>query len=559
VTVASIALPLLACSGSSSSTTPSPNGAPFVPPAVTDARLPRTRAEKTNYLETSHYEDVITFIDSLRKINAPISVGSIGTTSENRTIPYVIVSRPLVTTPEAARALNRPIVYVQGNIHAGEVEGKEALQALLRDLVFQSKKNVLDSIVLIAVPIYNADGNERFADQARNRGAQNGPQLVGQRPNAQGQDLNRDYIKADAPETRASLAMFNRWNPDVFVDLHTTDGSYHGYALTYSPSLNPAGDIGPFSGGAYARDSILPELRRRVRERRGYETFDYGNFASQDSVEKGWFTYEHFPRYGTNYYALRGRISVLSEAFSHDPFDRRVASTYAFVSELLTMIGERGTRIRALSARSDSALAAWGMGSSPVQIPIRGDMTKTPYMGDVLVETLQRTGDSVRTEPGVRIGFRRTGQIRRVRMPVYDRFVSTMTAPAVWGYAFAATDTSAVRLLTLHGVTIERTRNDCALNAESFSADSVIVAGGQFRNARVEGRWQRGDTRLASGTNVVRFGQPLGVVATYILEPRSDDGLVAWNIGNRVAGNQLTSSVVRIGTPPPASCGIGPS
>jgi hypothetical protein len=345
----------------------------------------------------------------------------------------------------------------------------------------------------------------------------------------------------------------------VFVDLHTTDGSYHGYALTYSPSLNPAGDVGPFSGGAYTRDSILPELRRRVRVRRGYETFDYGNFASQDSVEKGWFTYEHYPRYGTNYYALRGRISVLSEAFSHDPFDRRVASTYAFVSEMLTMIGERGARIRALSARSDSAVAAWGRGGSSVQIPIRGDMTKTPYMGDVLVETLLRTGDSVRTEPGVRIGFKRTGQIRSVRMPVYDRFVATMTAPAVWGYVFPATDTSAVRVLRMHGVVVDQVRNNCSPNAEGFVADSVIAARGQFRNSRVEGRWLPTETRLTPGTHVVRFGQPLGVLATYLLEPRSDDGLTAWNVGNRVANNQLTSTLVRFTSPPPASCGIGPS
>ena len=194
-----------------------------------------------------------------------------------------------------------------------------------------------------------------------------------------------------------------------------------------------------------------------------------------------------------------------------------------------------------------------------MQIPIRGEMTKTPYTGEVLVETLHFRGDSVRTEPGVRPGIRRTGEIRRVRMPVYDRFVATMTTPAVWGYAFAATDTSAIRLLTLHGVTIDRTRNDCTLNAESFVADSVVVAGGQFRNTRVEGRWQRADARLAAGTNVVRFGQPLGVVATYILDPRSDDGLVAWNIGNRVANNQLTLSPVRLASPPPATCGIGPS
>src|SRR5688500_484622 len=203
-----------ACTRAASVSTQSPNVAAAAPPPVTDARLPRTRAERSNYAETSRYEDVVAFIDSLRRIGAPISVGSIGSTSEGRAIPYVIASRPLVTTPEAARALGRPIVYVQGNIHAGEVEGKEALQALVRDLVYQSKQNVLDSIVLVAVPIYNADGNERFADQARNRGDQNGPAMVGQRPNAQGLDLNRDYMKLDAPETRASLRMFNEWSPD---------------------------------------------------------------------------------------------------------------------------------------------------------------------------------------------------------------------------------------------------------------------------------------------------------------------------------------------------------
>src|SRR5688500_9751477 len=481
----------IACATATQSPDATPNASGAVPPAVTDPRLPRTRAERTNYLETSRYDDVVAFIDSLKRVAPSITVGAIGTTTEGRAIPYIVASRPPVATPEAARALNRPIVYVQGNIHAGEVEGKEALQALVRDLVTQPTRNVLDSIVLVAVPIYNADGNERFADQAQNRGAQNGPAMVGQRPNAQGLDLNRDYMKAEAPETRASLAMFTRWNPDVFIDLHTTDGGYHGYALTYSPSLNPAGDIAPaFAGGAYARDSFLPELRRRVRTRRGYETFDYGNFVSQDSAERGWFTYEHVPRFGTNYYALRGRMSVLSEAYSHDPFARRVASTYAFVSELLSLVAERGQRIRALGTRADSALAVWGSGATSTQIPIRGAMTTTPYTGEVIVETLERTGDTVRTEPGVRRGFRRTGTYRRVRMPVYDRFVATMTTPAVWGYALGAADSSAATLLALHGVVVSRVRTTCSLGAEAFTSESVVVSPTAFqnrRNVRIEG------------------------------------------------------------------------
>src|ERR1035441_10022535 len=203
----------------------------------------QTRAERTKYTETSLYGDVMLSLDSLQQRGAKIRIGFIGRTMQGRDVPYVIASRPLVTSPLEARRLGRPIVYVQGNIHSGEVEGKEALQALVRDLVFDPKKNALDSVVFIVVPDYNADGNDNLAPQARNRGAQNGPEMVGTRANSQGINLNRDYVRAETSETRGSLAMFNAWDPDVFVDLHTTDGSYHGYALTYSPSLHPAAAI----------------------------------------------------------------------------------------------------------------------------------------------------------------------------------------------------------------------------------------------------------------------------------------------------------------------------
>src|SRR3954463_12091558 len=228
-------------------------------------KRPLTRAERTNFLETSHYDDVVTFIDSLKTLGAKISTGSIAKTSEGRELPYVVVSRPLITTPAAARAANRPVAYIQANIHAGEVEGKEAMQSLLRDLLFDKKKNVLDSIVLIVQPIYNADGNEKWGPQDRNRGAQNGPEIVGTRQNASGWNLNRDYIGADAPETRGSLAALNKWNPDLFMDLHTTDGSIHDYALTYSPPLTPtAVNVLPYS------TKLLGIIRQRMLDRHGF-------------------------------------------------------------------------------------------------------------------------------------------------------------------------------------------------------------------------------------------------------------------------------------------------
>src|SRR5690606_21313702 len=130
-------------------------------------------------------------------------------------------------------------VYIQANIHAGEVEGKEALLQVLRELTVGDLRPLLDSVIVLAVPIYNADGNEAFGPATRNRPGQNGPDVVGLRPNGQGIDLNRDYIKQDVPETRAPLAFITAWDPDAWMDLHTTNGSYHGYALTWSPGLNP--------------------------------------------------------------------------------------------------------------------------------------------------------------------------------------------------------------------------------------------------------------------------------------------------------------------------------
>ena len=510
---------------------------PPAPRPLTPADYPRTRPELTRYRETSHYADVRKFLDSLRALRAPLFFGSIGKTSEGRDIPYVIASRPLVSTASEAKRLGRPIVYVQGNIHAGEVEGKDALLALIRDLTFSSKPNVLDSIVLIAVPIYNADGNERFAPQSVNRTEQNGPEMVGVRPNAQNLDLNRDYVKAEAPETRASLTMFNTWDPDVFVDLHTTDGSFHGYALTYSPSLSPAAVF----GGVYARDSLLPVLRERLRARDGFEVFDYGNFISDQpgaiadtSVHEGWATYDPRPRFGTNYYGIRGRIGILSEAFSHDSLARRIASTYAFVNEVLSLVAEKGGAIRSLTARADSQPLAWGRSPDSVQmVAIRSELITTPRMMDVIKEDLEKTGDSSLTQPGVPRGERRTGRFRTIRIPVYDRFTSTLDRTPPAAYVVAPGDTAVAALLRLHGIRVDRSDSAWRARGESFTIDSIITAPRTFQGhheVRLRGRWERGLQTLPPKSFIVSTAQPRGELVVYLLEPESDDGFTTWNL-----------------------------
>jgi hypothetical protein len=498
---------------------------------------PATRAERTNYAETSHYTDVIAFLDSLRAMRAPIVIQELGRTNEGRVLPLVIASRPSVRTPAEARALGRPVVYVQANIHAGEVEGKEAILALLRDLSFARTPNVLDSLVLLVVPIYNADGNERFGAQARNRGSQNGPELIGQRPNAQDLDLNRDYIKVEAPETRASLAAFAAWEPDVFMDLHTTNGSYHGYHLTYSPSLHPAAPLAVFT-----EDTMLVAIRSRVQERHNYRIFPYGNFTNErgraallDTLKAAWVTYEHKPRFGTNYYGLRGAISILSEAMSHDAFDVRIGSTRAFVTEVLAYVAAQPKAIQERVAFGRRASTFGRAGTQP-SIAVRSRFWSTPDTQVVLVEKLERMADSTAmSEPGMPRGLARTGRFASVRMPVVDRFEAELErTPPMGGWILdAAAADSALPRLRAHGITVERVTSRFTADVDVFMVDSIARAARPFQGHQevtLRGRWQRESRAIPVGSWRVPTGTPLDRLAMLLLEPESDDGLVTWNL-----------------------------
>jgi hypothetical protein len=507
-------------------------------PASTDlapaSHGPRTRAERTAYTETSSHADVLAFLDSLARL-APgvLHVDTLGRSTEGRVLPLVIAARPGVRTVEAARATGRPIVWVQGNIHAGEVEGKEALQAVLRDLALARGRNALDSIVLLAVPIYNADGNERLGPQARNRSEQHGPALVGQRPNGQGLDLNRDYIKAEAPETRASLAAFARWDPDVFVDLHTTNGSYHGYALTYSPSLHPAAPL-----RAWTADTLLPILRRRMRERHRFETFDYGNFTtgygddvSTDTTKRGWWTYEHVPRFGTNYFGLRNRVAILSEAYSHDPFARRVAATDAFVREVLSLAAEQGSELRRRGRDADLAMLLGRV----AEVAVAAQLTRNGVMQPVIAEDLVADADSVPGEPGVPRGLRRSGRFRTLSMPTHLTFDATsrVRLPEAWIIP-AGLDTVA-SLLRAHGIEVRRLAADTAVDVGVERVDSLVVAARPFQGHRLvrviaSGAPARERRTVPAGSWIVPSGQRLAVLAAVLLSSSSDDGVATWGL-----------------------------
>ncbi len=480
------------------------------------------------------------FLDTVRAKAAPnriMQITRLGTSPKGRPLMAVTACARSSRGGDSCASLmgptrRRPVVLLQANIHAGEVEGKEAVLALLRTVVTDARPNLLDSLTLIVVPMYNADGNEALGPQSRNRGAQLGPAVVGERANGAGLDLNRDYIKAEAPETRAMLPLLTAGGVDVFVDLHTTNGSYHGYHLTWSPSLHPGAPLGRFTS-----DTLLAGIRRRLW-RKGTKTYPYGNFStafarevSLDAKKEGWFTYDARPRFGTNYFGLTGGVAILSEAYSHDPFARRVSSTYAFVRELLGTVGADAT----ILARVTAARRALSLGTAPRGVVLDTKITTRPFSDSVLVEALVADPDSLGAEPGVPIGIRRTGRIEGQWMPVHDRFeIASETSAPPGGWLVEASDTTLLALLARHGVVVRpQAPARRPLDIERFQLDSVERIGRVFQGhqeVRVGGRWVRARMLPSTGFRWVPAAQSQLLVAAQLLEPQSNDGATTWNL-----------------------------
>ncbi|HEX9895037.1 MAG TPA: M14 family metallopeptidase [Gemmatimonadales bacterium] len=493
----------------------------------------QTRAERTNYAETSSHDDVLTFLDSLARAGAGIRRGQLATSPQGREVPYIVAARPMVDGPGEAHRSGKPVIYLQGNIHAGEIEGKEAALMLLRDLTLGSLRPLLDSVVLLLVPIYNSDGNDAFGPGERNRPGQNGPAIVGLRPNGQGLDLNRDYLKQEAPETRGAARLISIWDPDLFIDLHTTNGSYHGYALTYSPGLNPNSP----PANEYVRDRFLPEVRRRMRERHRQEVYWYGNFRNQhpDSLTQGWETYDPRPRFGTNWFGMRGRLAILSEAYSNADLRTRVSASYNFVLEILRLAAEERATIRRLVGAGVPRLDS---------VTVRSRFAE-PRQEDVIAEITEAAGDGAG-------GFsrrRRTGVFRTIRMPVFDRFAPLRKEALPAAYLLPPQHSHIAEALQRHGIRVGRLMASWEGDAEAFRVDSLVLSSNLFeghREVRVEGLWQARPAGAAAGWFVVPTDQRLGLLAAYLLEPASEDGFATWNFLDRDLRRGRDAPVLRL-------------
>jgi hypothetical protein len=510
--------------------------------------------ERTGYQETSRYEDVMAFLKAVDAASPRIHLTTFGYTVEGRALPLAVVGDVADASPEAVKASGKLRVYIQGNIHAGEVEGKESAQRLLRAIARGEHADWMKTMVLLVAPIYNADGNERIS--LTNRGLQNGPiGGMGQRPNAQDFDLNRDHMKQEAPEARSMASLFNRYDPHVGIDLHTTNGSRHAYHLTYSPPLNPNTD--PAIVGLL-RGEWFPYVTKQVKAKHGWDYFYYGNVRGQtgpNAPRREWATFEHVPRFNNNYIGLRNRFALLSEAYAYLTFEDRIKATDYFLEEALGFASSNAARLIKTVAAADAVSIVGKTQSVRSRLHKGGELNI--LMGEV--EELRHPY---------------TGQLMLLRKNVvtpevmidYSTFESSMdeTAPAEYFIPPALIPGSTPQIarqntqladsladkLAAHGIRFTRLTAPRTVRAEQFAITSNTQAERPFQNHRMrtlDGKWSdAAEMTLPAGTIVVPVAQPLGRIAFYLLEPRSDDGWVTWNVLDAALGADVkTYPIVR--------------
>lgn len=477
----------------------------------------RTRAERTDYIETTRYQEAVEFLEAVAAASPLAHLETMGYTSEGRAIPLLVVGDIPDGSPAAVRSSGLLRVYLQGNIHGGEVPGKEALLMLVRDLLKDGGDRWLNRLVLLVAPIYNADGNERVA--LTNRPRQNGPLGgMGQRPNAQGLDLNRDHMKLDSPEARSVASMLSAWDPQVGVDLHTTNGTRHAYHLTYSPPLHPgtAPEITEL-----LRDQAFPRITERIRDRDGWHFYYYGN-AMRRGGEMGWYTFDHRPRFNNNYVGLRNRVAILSEAYAYATFQDRVAATRRFVEEILDWAAENPAGIRAAIEAAEAPVVG-------ELLPLRADFHGSAEPVEILMGEVEEfphpwTGETV---------LNRLDVVNRVPMTEYGTFEGTEFETVPRWYVIPEEAEAILDRLSAHGLRVATNQVERDTGVEVFQVDSVTVAPREFQGHRertFHGRWAQEPRTIPVGARIVDLEQPLGRLAFYLLEPRSDDGLANWGL-----------------------------
>lgn len=473
-----------------------------------------TPSEKDGLRTTPRYDETVAYLKRLVAASPNLKMVSLGRSGEGRDVWMVIASKQRAFTPEAVKRAGKPVVLAQGGIHSGEIDGKDAGLMLLRDMTVRgTKRDLLDGATFLFVPIFNVDGHERFHRFTRIN--QRGPEEGGWRTNAQNLNLNRDYMKADAPEMRAMIDALDTWQPDLYLDLHVTDGADYQYDITFG--WNGPGGWSP-EIARWLDASFRPAIDRRLQQ--------MGHIPgplifTDDPLTGGVITGQADPRLSTGYGDARHLATVLVENHSLKPYDQRVLGTYVLLEETLRLAAREGAALRAATqaaraARAKTVPLSW-------RIPANAEKVEMDVLGIESRKTLSPISG------GVRIEWLGKPAIARAPVRTLSEAATSVTRPAAywvppgWG--------AVVERLDLHGIRYERTTAPRDVDVTMYRFSEPVYDKQQFEgHVRVTAPAtpEKRRERFPAGSLRIPTDQPLGTLAVLLLEPSAPDSLFQW-------------------------------
>ncbi|MGH9508954.1 MAG: M14 family metallopeptidase [Terriglobales bacterium] len=503
-----------------------------------------TPAEKSNYRTTPRYAETMEYVRRVAGFSPrQVKVEIFGRSGEGRDLEAVIVSRDGIFDPGLLHRTARPIVLIQNAIHAGEMDGKDASLALLRDIaVTRTHAALIERAVVIFIPIYNADGHERFGPY--NRINQKGPDEMGWRTTARNLNLNRDYMKAETAETRALLRLWNRWLPDFFVDNHVTDGLDHQYDTTYSLETGP--NVFP-ALAQWQREALAPYLEKSVTDS-GHRISPYTEFVDAADPAKGIYDGETQPRYSDGYTVLQNRPGMLVEMHMLKDYKTRVTGNYELMRALLEAVNRDAVQLTQATRDADAAQIAAGQNYDPnAKAPLRLTLTDASqpfqFRGYKARRTLSEVSGAMRTEY--------TQEPMEIAIPYRSTFEVALSVTPPLAYIVPPHWEEVIEVLAAHGIRMQRTNRSWTAEVETYRCTDPkwqprsyegrqvlfqpwIGEGGEFREASLKCTAVRESMTFPANSAVISLDQRAARVAIHFFEPQAPDSAMVWGFFNAI-------------------------
>lgn len=497
-------------------------------PANTVAQQPGnfdTWWEKSAFTETPRYQETIEFAKRLAEASPAITYQVFGKSPEGRDLPLLILDKDGFSSPEEVNRNGKLKVLIQACIHAGETEGKDAGLVLFRDIALGMKSPDLEHITLLFIPIFNVDGHERFTPYTRIN--QNGPKAAGWRTNAANLNLNRDYLKADTPEMQAWLELFRKWDPDFFIDVHTTDGADYQYPVTIEHDGFHHEIL-----QQWLSEDFMPELHARM-ERSDYPVFNYVAFRRWHDPRSGLTDHVAGPRFSTGYVAARNRFALLVETHMLKDYETRVRGTCHVLEHTLAIAARQIPAMKTLLHKADSLTASETFRSQPCLLGC------TPSMKDSVMVTFRGMKYTVEKSDLTGGNWYRYSQTpENFTLPMFSKQIPTLEVRLPDAYLIPAGWQEVIRRLDWHGIPYEVLTEPLSLPVETYRFSEPQWAAVPYEGRQILNRFRmdtlQREILYEKGTVKVSTHHPAARLIAFMFEPLTEESFLRWGFFNAI-------------------------